>query len=120
MGVRIVNAGDAVLYIDTSVVKELYMQFRDLHKQYEVLKEDIDRSITSVVSSAHFISGSQVAELEEKLAEYVGIRHCISCANGTDALTIALMAWGVGAGLYVLFFGGVSGGRRRNADFCGC
>ena len=47
------------------------MQFRDLQKQYEVLKEDIDRSISSVVSSAHFISGQQVAELEGKLAEYV-------------------------------------------------
>ena len=74
------------------------MQFRDLRKQYEVLKGDIDRSIASVVSSAHFISGTQVAELEEKLAEYVGVKHCITCGNGTDALTIALMAWGVGEG----------------------
>ena len=74
------------------------MQFRDLQKQYEVLKEGIDRSIASVVSSAHFISGPQVAELEEKLAEYVGVKHCITCGNGTDALTIALMAWGVGEG----------------------
>ena len=74
------------------------MQFRDLQKQYEVLKGDIDRSIASVVSSAHFISGLQVAELEEKLAEYVGVRHCITCGNGTDALTIALMAWGIGEG----------------------
>ena len=74
------------------------MQFRDLQKQYEVLKEGIDRSIASVVSSAHFISGPQVAELEGKLAEYVGVKHCITCGNGTDALTIALMAWGVGEG----------------------
>ena len=74
------------------------MQFRDLQKQYEVLKGDIDRSISSVVSSANFVSGPQVAELEEKLAAYVGVKHCITCGNGTDALTIALMAWGVGAG----------------------
>lgn len=74
------------------------MHFRDLQKQYEVLMEDIDRSITAVLSSAHFISGSQVAELEEKLAEYVGVKHCITCGNGTDALTIALMAWGIGEG----------------------
>lgn len=74
------------------------MQFRDLQKQYEVLKADIDRSVAEVVSSAHFISGSQVAELEGKLAEYVGVRHCVTCGNGTDALTIALMAWGVGEG----------------------
>lgn len=74
------------------------MQFRDLQKQYEVLKEDINCSIASVVSSAHFISGSQVTELEEKLADYVGVRHCITCGNGTDALTIALMTWGGGEG----------------------
>ena len=71
------------------------MQFRDLQKQYEALKGDIDCSISSVVSSAHFISGPQVAELEVKLAEYVGVKHCVTCGNGTDALTIALMAWGV-------------------------
>ena len=74
------------------------MQFRDLQKQYEVLQADIDHAISSVVSSAHFISGPQVAALEEKLAAYVGVKHCIACGNGTDALTIALMAWGVGAG----------------------
>ncbi len=74
------------------------MQFRDLQKQYEILKEDIDRSMALVVSSAHFISGSQVTELEKELAEYVSVRHCITCANGTDALTIALMAWGIGEG----------------------
>ncbi len=74
------------------------MQFRDLQKQYEVLKADIDRAITAVLFSAHFISGAQVAELEAKLAEYVGVKHCITCGNGTDALTIALMAWGIGEG----------------------
>lgn len=74
------------------------MQFRDLQKQYETLKTEIGRSIASVISSAHFISGAQVTELEEKLADYVGMKHCITCGNGTDALTIALMAWGVGEG----------------------
>ncbi len=74
------------------------MIFRNLQKQYEFLKEDVDRAIASVFSSAQFISGLQVAELEGKLAEYVGVRHCITCGNGTDALTIALMAWGVGKG----------------------
>ena len=74
------------------------MQFRDLQKQYEVLKADIDRSITSVLSCAHYILGPQVTDLEHKLAEYVGVKHCITCGNGTDALTIALMAWGVGEG----------------------
>lgn len=74
------------------------MQFRDLQKQYSVLKDQIDAQIADVVSSAHFISGPQVKELESVLAEYVGAKHCISCANGTDAITLALMAWGIGEG----------------------
>lgn len=74
------------------------MEFRDLKRQYEVLKPEIDKEIANVVSSARFISGPQVRELEEKLAEYVGVRHCITCGNGTDALSLALMAWGVGTG----------------------
>ena len=57
------------------------MQFRDLQKQYEVLKSDIDAGIQDVISTAHFISGPQVKELETKLAEYVGVKHCITCAN---------------------------------------
>lgn len=74
------------------------MEFRDLKKQYEVLKPRIDKEIADVISSSHFISGSQVKELESTLAEYVGVKHCISCANGTDALLLALMAWGIGPG----------------------
>lgn len=74
------------------------MQFRDLKKQYLELKEEIDKNITDVLSSARFISGPQVGELEQKLADYVGVKHCITCANGTDALTLALMTWGIGAG----------------------
>lgn len=74
------------------------MQFRDLIKQYEVLKPKIDVAIANVASSAHFISGPEVKELEKKLAEYVGVKHCITCANGTDAITIAMRAWGVGKG----------------------
>ncbi len=74
------------------------MQFKDLKRQYGKLKESIDRKIQEVVSQAHFISGPQVRELEETLAAYVGVKHCVSCANGTDAITIALLAHGVGAG----------------------
>ena len=74
------------------------MQFRDLPKQYEVLKPQIDEAMMSVAASAHFISGPQVKELEKVLAEYVGVKHCITCANGTDAITIAMRAWGVGKG----------------------
>lgn len=74
------------------------MQFRDLEKQYEVLKPDIDSAIADVIASSRFISGSQVKELESQLAEYVGVKYCITCANGTDAITLAMMAWGLGKG----------------------
>ena len=74
------------------------MQFRDLAKQYQVLKNDIDQAMLSVASGAHYIMGPQVKELEQQLADYVGVKHCLTCANGTDALTLALKAWGVGPG----------------------
>lgn len=74
------------------------MQFRDLKYQYQVLKEDIDAAMLKVASDCNFISGRQVKELEEELAEYVGVKHCISCANGTDALSLAMMAWGIKEG----------------------
>ncbi len=74
------------------------MQFRDLPKQYEVLKPQIDAAMMNIAASAHFISGPEVKELEKALAEYVGAKHCITCANGTDAITIAMRAWGVEKG----------------------
>ena len=74
------------------------MQFRDLQKQYEVLKPQIDTAIQQVLSEANYISGRQVAELEQQLATYVGVRHCIACGNGTDALSLVLRAWGIGPG----------------------
>ena len=74
------------------------MQFRDLPKQYEILKDKIDAAMVNVATCAHFISGPQVKELEQALAEYVGVKHCITCANGTDAITIAMRAWGVDEG----------------------
>lgn len=74
------------------------MEFRDLKKQYQVLKTDIDAQIQKVLEQANYISGKQVPELEQQLAEYVGVKHCITCANGTDALSLALMAWNIGPG----------------------
>lgn len=74
------------------------MQFRDLKKQYDVLKTSIDTGIQDVVSSADFISGQQVRGLEEKLATYTGMKYCIACANGTDALSMMLMAWNIKEG----------------------
>ncbi|NBH96977.1 DegT/DnrJ/EryC1/StrS aminotransferase family protein [Anaerotruncus sp. 1XD22-93] len=74
------------------------MQFRDLKAQYQALKPEIDQAVSQVIIDSNFISGKQVAELEKRLAEYVGVKHCISCANGTDALTLALMAWEIKEG----------------------
>lgn len=74
------------------------MEFRDLKKQYQVLKNDIDAKVMNVCSSAHYISGPEVKELEAQLSEYVGVKHCITCANGTDAITLAMKVWGVGKG----------------------
>lgn len=74
------------------------MQFRDLKKQYEVLKPEIDKAIADVIDSSRFISGPQVKELEAQLADYVGVKHCITCGNGTDAITLAMTAWGIGEG----------------------
>ena len=74
------------------------MQFIDLKAQYQALKAEINESIQAVLDDGRFISGPQVKELEDRLAEYVGRKHCISCANGTDALQIAFMVHGIGAG----------------------
>lgn len=74
------------------------MEFRDLRKQHEILSESIDAAILKAVAGGHYIMGPEVKQLEAELAEYVGVKHCLTCANGTDALTLALKAWGVGPG----------------------
>lgn len=74
------------------------MEFIDLTAQYHAVKAEIDANIQAVLNSAQFIGGPYVRELEEKLAAFVGRRHCITCANGTDALQIACMALGIGPG----------------------
>lgn len=74
------------------------MQFRDLGEQYKQLKSEIDAGISEVIESTGFILGKKVTELEEKLAKYVGRKHCVACGNGTDALQLVLMAWGIKEG----------------------
>ena len=74
------------------------MKFRDLGAQYLSLKKEIDAAISQAIESSAFILGREVGELEKRLAEYAGTRHCVSCANGTDALQLVLMAWGIGPG----------------------
>jgi dTDP-4-amino-4,6-dideoxygalactose transaminase len=74
------------------------MQFIDLAAQYQHLKTKIDNRIQTVLDHGQYIMGPEVQELELKLAEYVGVKHAITCANGTDALTLSLMALEVGVG----------------------
>jgi UDP-2-acetamido-2-deoxy-ribo-hexuluronate aminotransferase len=70
----------------------------DLRSQYDRLKADIDRSISGVLDSTAFIKGPDVRLFEEELQRYLGIRNVIACANGTDALQIAMMALGLKPG----------------------
>jgi dTDP-4-amino-4,6-dideoxygalactose transaminase len=78
------------------------MEFRDLKAQYNRYKNEIDTSIQEVLMNANFISGKEVNLLEERLKEYVGVKHCISCANGTEAMTLVMMAWDIKEGDAVL------------------
>ena len=74
------------------------MEFIDLAAQQQRIKSEIDANIQKVLTHGKYILGPEVAELEEKLATYTGAKYCITCANGTDALQIALMALGIGPG----------------------
>lgn len=72
--------------------------FNDLKSQYKVLENNIKSRIDKVLEHGQYIMGPEVAELETKLANYVGVKHCISASSGTDTLMIAMMALGIGAG----------------------
>ena len=74
------------------------MQFIDLKKQYQILKNDIQINIDKVLEHGQYIMGPEVSQLEKKLAKYAGSKYCLSCSSGTDALLIALMAKGVKSG----------------------
>ncbi len=67
------------------------MQFIDLQAQYKHLKTKIDKRIADVLNHGKFIMGPEVLELEQALANYIGVKHVVTCANGTDALTLSLM-----------------------------
>lgn len=71
------------------------MEFRDLKAQYNKYKNEIDSAIQEVINNANFIGGKEVNTLEQRLAEYVGVKHCITCANGTEAMTLLMMAWDI-------------------------
>ena len=74
------------------------MQFIDLSAQQKRIRDKIEARITQVLDHGKYIMGSEVKELEEKLASFVGVDHCITCSSGTDALLIALMALDIGPG----------------------
>ena len=74
------------------------IEFIDLKAQQSRIKAEIDAGIQRVLAHGQYILGPEVAELEEKLAAYVGAKYCITCANGTDALQIVQMAFGIGPG----------------------
>ncbi|MEN3970405.1 DegT/DnrJ/EryC1/StrS family aminotransferase [Acinetobacter sp. BWR-L5] len=74
------------------------IEFIDLKAQQARLKDKIEAGIQNVLTHGQYILGPEVIELEEKLAAYVGAKYCITCANGTDALQIAQMAFGIGPG----------------------
>lgn len=70
----------------------------DLATQRERLEPDLSKAIEAVIASGFYIGGPKVQELEGRLAAFCGARHCVSCANGSDALSLALTAWGIGLG----------------------
>ena len=74
------------------------MQFIDLKAQFAALEKEIRAGIDGVLEHGKFIMGPEVVQLEQELARYVGVKHCVACANGTDALQLALMAYGIREG----------------------
>lgn len=80
------------------VEEVMEIQFIDLKSQYQALKGDIDRRIQAVLEHGQYIMGPEVAALEARLAAYTGAKHCITCASGTEALLMSLMALGIKAG----------------------
>lgn len=106
-GATVIGPFKMILYLLDSVtrksqIKEIgqyrTMNFVDLKTQYLGIKGRIDKSIQNVLDHGKFIMGPEVGELEEKLAEYVGVKHAICLSSGTDALQVAMMALGIGHG----------------------
>tara|TARA_A200000113_G_scaffold150768_1_gene135816 strand:+ start:288 stop:1421 length:1134 start_codon:yes stop_codon:yes gene_type:complete len=77
-------------------------EFIDLRAQQKEIRFKIDLAIKKVLDHGQYIMGPEVAKFEESLTEFTGAKHAITCANGTDAITLVLMAWGIGPGDVVL------------------
>ena len=74
------------------------MEFNDLKTQYKKIKYKLKKDLNYIFSKSQYIGGKYVNKVEEKLAKYVGRKYCITCANGTDALQLSLMALNIGEG----------------------
>ena len=74
------------------------MKFLDLKTQQDRIRKPLEKRFNAILDHGAYIMGPEVHELEEKLADYCGVKHAISCSSGTDALLIPLMAWGIGPG----------------------
>ena len=74
------------------------MEFLDLKTQQKRIRKPLEKRINKILDHGAYIMGPEVFELEERLADYCGVKHAISCSSGTDALLIPLMAWGIGPG----------------------
>ena len=73
-------------------------QFIDIGAQQKLIRSNIDNAIQRVLDHGQYIMGPEVKEFEGKLIEYTGSKHALTCANGTDALSLVLMAWNIGPG----------------------
>lgn len=78
------------------------IEFVDLLRQYEAIKEEINHAIQQVINDSAFVGGPYVSKFEEEFKDYIGTKHCVGCANGTDAIELGLQAMGVGPGDEVL------------------
>ena len=74
------------------------MEFNDLKRQYKIIKKEVDEHISEIISESRFLNGVEIRQLEEKLAQFVGKKYCISCGSGTDALMLSFLVYGVGKG----------------------
>src|SRR4051812_1439701 len=74
------------------------LQFVDLQTQYSRLQKEMEEAVLNVLRGGKYIMGPEIAQLEAELSRYTGVSQCVSCASGTDALVMALMAKGVGRG----------------------
>lgn len=96
--VPVLNPKDALIWLQSQTQSTRSIPFIDLAAQQAIIRPQLERGMESVLRHGQYIMGPEVAELEEKLAGYVGVKHCITASSGTDTLLIALMALGIGPG----------------------